>query len=67
MNTRNRKLKPKRRRPVYLESAEQIAAMIDAANAGPSENGRGWFRTSDLSRVKRQALRHGCARIDGSR
>jgi integrase len=31
VNTRNRKLKTKRRRPVYLESAEQIAAMIDAA------------------------------------
>jgi integrase len=31
VNTRNRKLKAKRRRPVYLESAEQIAAMIDAA------------------------------------
>jgi integrase len=31
INTRNRKLKAKRRRPVYLESAEQIAAMIDAA------------------------------------
>ena len=29
VNTRNRKLKAKR--PVYLESAEQIAAMIDAA------------------------------------
>jgi integrase len=33
VNTRNRKLKTKRRRPVYLESAEQIAAMIDAAGA----------------------------------
>src|SRR5215210_1752200 len=31
VNTRNRKLKAKRRRPVYLDSAEQIAAMIDAA------------------------------------
>ncbi len=31
VNTRNRKLKAKRRRPVYLESAEQLAAMIDAA------------------------------------
>lgn len=31
VNTRNRKLKAKRKRPVYLESAEQIAAMIDAA------------------------------------
>jgi integrase len=31
VNTRNRKLKTKRRRPVFLESAEQIAAMIDAA------------------------------------
>jgi integrase len=31
VNTRNRKLKAKRRRPVYLESAEQIAAIIDAA------------------------------------
>jgi integrase len=31
VNTRNRKLKAKRKRPVYLDSAEQIAAMIDAA------------------------------------
>jgi integrase len=31
VNTRNRKLKAKRKRPVYLESAEQIAAMVDAA------------------------------------
>jgi integrase len=31
VNTRNRKLKARRRRPVFLESAEQIAAMIDAA------------------------------------
>ena len=31
VNTRNRKLKAKRRRPVYLDSAEQIVAMIDAA------------------------------------
>jgi hypothetical protein len=31
VNTRNRKLQPKRKRPVFLESAEQIAAMIDAA------------------------------------
>jgi integrase len=31
VNTRNRKLKAKRKRPVYLESAEQIIAMIDAA------------------------------------
>src|SRR3954447_10989057 len=31
VNTRNRKLKTKRKRPVFLESAEQIAAMIDAA------------------------------------
>jgi integrase len=31
LTTRNRKLKSKRARPVYLESAEQIAAMIDAA------------------------------------
>jgi integrase len=31
VNTRSRKLKPQRRRPVYLESAEQIAALIDAA------------------------------------
>jgi integrase len=31
VNTRNRKLKEKRKLPVYLESAEQIAAMIDAA------------------------------------
>jgi integrase len=31
VNTRNRKLKTKRKRPVFLESAEQIAAMIDTA------------------------------------
>ena len=31
VNTRNRKLKAKRKRPVYLDSAEQIASMIDAA------------------------------------
>jgi integrase len=31
VNTRNRKLKTKRKRPVFLESAEQIAAMIDSA------------------------------------
>ena len=31
VNTRNRKLKTKRKRPIYLESAEQIVAMIDAA------------------------------------
>ena len=31
VNTRNRKLKARRKRPVYLESAEQIIAMIDAA------------------------------------
>jgi integrase len=31
VNTRNRKLKAKRKRPVYLDSAEQIAALIDAA------------------------------------
>jgi integrase len=31
VNTRNRKLKAKRKRPVYLDSGEQIAAMIDAA------------------------------------
>ena len=31
VNTRNRKLKAKRKRPIYLESAEQIIAMIDAA------------------------------------
>ncbi len=31
VNTRNRKLKTKRTRPVYLESADQIVAMIDAA------------------------------------
>jgi len=31
VNTRNRKLKARRKRPVYLESAEQIVAMIDAA------------------------------------
>jgi integrase len=31
VNTRNRKLKTKRRRPVFLDSAEQIVAMIDAA------------------------------------
>jgi integrase len=31
VNTRNRKLKTKRRRPVFLESAEQIVVMIDAA------------------------------------
>ena len=31
VNTRNRKLKAKRKRPVYLDSAEQIVAMIDAA------------------------------------
>jgi integrase len=31
VNTRNRKLKAKRKRPVYLEAAEQIVAMIDAA------------------------------------
>jgi len=31
VNTRNRKLKAKRKRPIYLEAAEQIVAMIDAA------------------------------------
>ena len=31
VNTRNRKLKAKRKRPVYLDSAEQIVALIDAA------------------------------------
>ena len=31
VNTRNRKLKARRKRPVYLESGEQIVAMIDAA------------------------------------
>ena len=31
VNTRNRKLKARRKRPVYLDSAEQIVAMIDAA------------------------------------
>jgi integrase len=31
VNTRNRKLKTKRKRPVFLDSAEQIVAMIDAA------------------------------------
>ena len=31
VNTRNRKLKARRKRPVYLDSAEQIAALIDAA------------------------------------
>ena len=31
VNTRNRKPKTKRKRPVFLESAEQIVAMIDAA------------------------------------
>ncbi len=31
VNTRNRKLKTKRRRPIFLDSAEQIVAMIDAA------------------------------------
>ena len=31
VNTRNRKLKARRKRAVYLESAEQIVAMIDAA------------------------------------
>src|SRR5215208_3130222 len=31
VNTRNRKLKAKRKRPVFLESAEQIAALIEAA------------------------------------
>src|SRR5215208_1491853 len=32
VNTRNRKLKARRKRPVFLESAEQIIAMIDAAS-----------------------------------
>src|SRR4051794_5851777 len=32
VNTRNRKLKAKRKRPVYLESADQIIAMIDAGS-----------------------------------
>jgi integrase len=31
VNTRNRKLKTKRKRPIYLDSAEQIVAMIDSA------------------------------------
>ncbi len=31
VNTRNRKLKTKRKRPVFLESADQIVAIIDAA------------------------------------
>ncbi len=29
----------------------------DPADAGPSDDGRGWFRTSDLSRVKRALSR----------
>ncbi len=37
--------------------AEPRATDGDPANAGPSVDGRGWFRTSDLSRVKR-ALSH---------
>jgi len=32
VNTRNRKLKAKRKRPVWLESAEQIQALLDAAS-----------------------------------
>jgi integrase len=31
VNTRNRKLKARRARPVYLDSAEQIVALLDAA------------------------------------
>jgi hypothetical protein len=31
VNTRNRKLKTRRRRPVYLDSVEQIAALLEAA------------------------------------
>ena len=31
VNTRNRKLKAKRKRPVWLDSAEQIQALLDAA------------------------------------
>jgi integrase len=32
VNTRNRKLKAKRKRPVWLDSAEQIQALLDAAS-----------------------------------
>ncbi len=39
VNTRNRKLKTKRRRPVYLDSAEQIAAMIEAAGSLDADRG----------------------------
>ena len=39
VNTRNRKLKTPRRRPVYLDSAEQIAALIEAAGALDAEPG----------------------------
>ena len=39
VNTRNRKLKTPRRRPVYLDSAEQIAAMIEAAGALDADPG----------------------------
>ena len=39
VNTRNRKLKTKRRRPVYLDSAEQIAAMIEAAGSLDADSG----------------------------
>ena len=31
VNTRNRKLKAPRKRPIYLDSAEQVVALIDAA------------------------------------
>jgi integrase len=31
VNTRNRKLKAARKRPIYLDTAEQIAAILDAA------------------------------------
>ena len=46
--------------PVILGTSEACARLLAAAErAGNLRHGRGWFRTSDLSRVKRWRLRHG--------
>lgn len=55
VNTRNRKLKAKRKRPVYLDSAEQIAAMLDAATELGDRLLPGFDRR--LSRYAEAALR----------
>jgi hypothetical protein len=62
VNTRNRKLKAKRKRPIYLESAEQIAAMIDAAaelDAKPEARTAGGASSDRDARVGRPSDRRG--------